>query len=159
MLPLSDLMPPMSLRRLTVGERALAEEVFGGGIDAAGVRLFAIPFWDRAFVAGGGLMVWPARAAPRDFTLATLETLAVFVHELTHVWQAQHGVWLPLAKLKAGDTAAAYAYDLEAGPGFGAMNIEQQAMVVEDAFRLSRGGQAPYPSRLYELASVNWRAA
>ena len=149
----------MSLRRLTPGERRIAGEVFGAGIDADRVRLFAIPVWDRAFVAGGGLMVWPARAAPRDFTLAALETLAVFVHELTHVWQAQHGVWLPLAKLKAGDTAAAYAYDLEAGPAFGDMNIEQQAMVVEDAFRLSRGGQAPYPPHLYAEASVNWRAA
>jgi hypothetical protein len=157
--PLSDLMPPMSLRRLTAGERALAQEIFGDGIDAARVRVFAVPVWDRAFVAGARLMIWPARAARRDFTLTPLETLAVFVHELTHVWQAQHGVWLPWAKLKAGDGAAAYAYDLEAGPPFPAMNIEQQAMVVEDAFRLSRGGQAPYPSRLYAQASVNWRAA
>jgi len=150
-------MPPLSLRRLTAGERAVAQEVFGGGLDAARVMVFAVPVWDRAFVAGGALMVWPARTARVDFSETALETLAVFVHELTHVWQAQHGVWLALAKIKAGDSAASYAYDLENGPGFAAMNIEQQAMVVEDTFRLSRGGHAPYPAHLYAEASVNWR--
>src|SRR5678815_3849744 len=106
-------MPPLSLRRLTAGERAVAQEVFGGGLDAARVMVFAVPVWDRAFVAGGALMVWPARTARVDFSETALETLAVFVHELTHVWQAQHGVWLALAKIKAGDSAASYAYDLE----------------------------------------------
>ncbi len=37
------------------------------------------------------------------------------------------------------------------------MNIQQQAMVVEDAFRLSRGGEAPHPAGLYAAASAHWR--
>ena len=152
-------MRPLSLRRLTTGERALAAEVFGSGLEAGRVRVFAIPIWDRAFVPGGWLMVWPATGAQADFSdpATPLETLAVFIHELTHVWQAQHGVFLPLAKLRAGDSDAAYAYDLEHGPGFADMNIEQQAMVVEDAFRLSRGGVAPHPQALYAAASAHWR--
>jgi len=154
-------MRPLSLRRLTEGERDLADEMFAGGIDAARVRIFAIPVWDRAFVAGSRLMVWPATGAATDFAdpATSLDDQATFVHELTHVWQAQHGVVLALAKIKAGDSWAAYAYDLERGPGFTAMNIEQQAMVVEDAFRLSRGGVAPHPADLYAAASVHWRAA
>lgn len=83
----------------------------------------------------------------------------MFVHELTHVWQAQRGVSLLIAKLRAGDSAAAYAYDLERGPGFAALNIEQQAVVVEDAFRLSRGGTAPHDARLYAEASRHWHQA
>ena len=154
-------MTPLSLRRLTEGERDLAAEVFGGGIDAARVWIFAIPVWDRAFVAGSRLMVWPVTAARADFAdpATPLDDQATFVHELTHVWQAQHGVWLPMAKIRAGDSAAAYAYDLDHGPRFAAMNIEQQAMVVEDAFRLSRGGVAPHPATLYAAASVHWRLA
>jgi hypothetical protein len=154
-------MTPLSLRRLTEGERELAAEMFGGGIDAGRVRMFAIPVWDRAFVAGSRLMVWPATWALADFSdpATSLDAQATFVHELTHVWQAQHGVLLALAKIKAGDSAAAYAYDLERGLGFTAMNIEQQAMVVEDAFRLSRGGVAPHPAGLYAAASAHWRLA
>ena len=158
---MNDLMPPMSLRRLTLGERVLAAEVFGDGIDAGRVRLFAIPVWDRAFVASGRLMVWPAAGARPDFAdpATPLDDQAVFVHELTHVWQAQNGIRLLLAKLRAGDRPASYAYDLAAGPGFARLNIEQQAMVVEDAFRLSRGGVAPHPAHLYAEAAVHWRGA
>lgn len=151
----------MSLRRFTPGEQALAAEVFGGGIDSARVWLFAIPVWDRAFTPGGRLMVWPVVSARRDFSdPATPRDLqATFVHEMTHVWQAQNGASLILGKIKAGDGAASYAYDLTHGPEFPAMNIEQQAMVVEDAFRLSRGGTAPHPADVYAAASVHWRRA
>jgi hypothetical protein len=156
-----DRMPPLSLRRLTEGERALAAEVFGTALQAARVRILALPLWSRAFVAGPGLMVWPARSAPRDFSAPStpLGVQAVFVHELTHVWQAQRGVVLLLAKLRAGDRAETYAYDLAAGPGFEAMNIEQQAMVVEHAFLAARGGQTPHPAADYAALSAHWRQA
>ena len=153
----ADRMKPLRFRRLTAGERALAVEVFGDGLDVARVRLFALPIWTRAFVAGPGLMVWPATSAPLDFTGEPLRRQAIFVHELTHVWQAQHGVSLILAKLRAGDAASSYAYDLTDDVAFGAMNIEQQAMVVEHAFLASRGGRAPHPERLYAEASAHWR--
>ncbi|HET6971370.1 MAG TPA: hypothetical protein VFH92_09610 [Phenylobacterium sp.] len=148
------------IRALTAGERGLAAEQFGAGLDAARVRILALPLWRRAFVAGPALMVWPAREARADFAAADvpLAEQAVFVHELTHVWQAQNGVNLFLAKIKAGDGAAAYAYDLTLGAGFPDMNIEQQAMVVEDAFRVSRGGAAPHPAELYASARRHWSA-
>ena len=62
---------------------------------------------------------------------------------------------LLLAKLRAGDSAASYAYDLTRGPEYPRLNIEQQAMVVEDAFRLSRGGAAPHPAAFYARASAH----
>jgi ribosomal protein S18 acetylase RimI-like enzyme len=64
---------------------------------------------------------------------------------------------LLLAKLKAGDSAAAYAYDLSVKPDFRRLNIEQQAMVVEHAFLASRGARAPHPAALYAQASSAWR--
>jgi hypothetical protein len=153
-------MRPPAWRRLTAGERALAAEQFGVGFDAGRVRLLALPLWGRAFVAGPALMVWPARSLRADFAgpAVPLADQAVFVHELVHVWQAQRGVNLLLAKIKAGDGAAAYAYDPASGLEFPQMNIEQQAMVVEDAFRLSRGGAAPHPAAFYAAQRRHWAA-
>lgn len=154
-----DRMKPLTVRRLTPGERGLAVEMFGQGLDAGRVRLLALPVWNRAFVAGPALMVWPAREALGDFSAAPLGLQAVFVHELTHVWQAQHGVGLLLSKIKAGDGAAAYAYDLAAGTDFTRLNIEQQAMVVQHAFESAHGLAAQHPHEVYAQASAGWRSA
>jgi hypothetical protein len=148
---------PFSLRRLTAFERGLAEETFGAALDASVVRILAIPLWRRAFVAGPRLIVWPAAALPADFAAAPLGLQASLVHELAHVWQAQNGVRLLPAKLKAGDSPRAYAYDLSKTPDFAALNIEQQAMVVEHAFLAAHGGPAPHPPQVYAALSAAWR--
>lgn len=152
-------MEPLSVRVLTPGERELAREMFGAALVVERVRLLALPLWRRAFVAGPRLMVWPAAEAHPDFGRAALEAQAVFVHELTHVWQAQRGVNLLWAKLRAGDSARAYAYDLAAGPGFERLNIEQQAMVVQHAFLARRGLAAPHPAEVYAEIAARWRGA
>ena len=154
-------MRPGRMRRLTSGERALAQETFGRGIIPERVRLFALPVWNRAFVASGRLIVWPAASARRDFAApdVPLGEQAVFVHELTHVWQAQNGVNLLLAKLRAGDRASTYAYDLGCGPAFEELNIEQQAMVVQHAFLLRRGGRAPFAPEAYAAVLPDWGRA
>eukprot|EP01036_Dinobryon_divergens_P011952 gene11952-16089_t len=74
-------------------EQALAHEVFGAGITPGRVRILSLPVWKRAFVAGPGLIVWPAAWVRADFSdpATPLHVQAVFVHELTHVWQAQNG--------------------------------------------------------------------
>ncbi|CAN5194604.1 hypothetical protein BH10PSE4_BH10PSE4_38700 [soil metagenome] len=139
------------LRRLTDGERALAEAVFGPALDSRRVRILVIPWWNRPFVAGGGLIVWPGRQRRADFTdpAVSVAERAVFIHELVHVWQAQHGLNLLFAKLRAGDGPAAYAYDLASQPLFVALNLEQQAMVVEDAFKRVHGQPAPHAAAAY----------
>lgn len=150
-------MRAMAWRPLSAGERGLAHEMFGPGLDAARVRLLALPVWPRAFVAGPRLILWPARHALADFAGAPLPVQASFVHELTHVWQAQRGVMLALAKLRAGDAAQAYAYDLADGRAFAELNIEQQASVVEHAFLASRGAATPFARHLYAQAASAWR--
>jgi hypothetical protein len=145
-------------RRLTPDERSLAEEMFGAALDTSRVRILAIPLWPRAFVAGSGLIVWPAADLPADFGQADLHLQSVFIHELTHVWQAQTGVRLLWAKLRAGDSQAAYAYDLSTEPDFAALNIEQQAMVVQHAFLASRGAPTPFSARLYAQIAGGWRS-
>jgi hypothetical protein len=144
-------MIPGAVRRLTEGETELAAGVFGRALDPARVRIAALPVWPRAFVAGPALVFWPARTALKDFSRAPLAFQAVLVHELVHVWQAQTGVNLLAAKLKAGDGPAAYRYDPATGTGFSGLNIEQQAMVVQHAFLASREGPAPHPAETYAI--------
>lgn len=155
-------MKPFTLRRLTPGETALACEVFGAGLDAARVRIFAQSVFPRPFTPGPSLIVYPTRLSRVDFSAGGLADQGAFVHELTHVWQAQRGVFLPVAKLKAGDSLASYAYDLETQT-FPQMNIEQQARLVEHDFVLSRqerlahGALPPFPRRLYDAQRHWWR--
>ena len=118
-----------------------------------------MPLWRRAFVAGPGLMVWPRSSLWPDFAdpATPLVAQGVFVHELTHVWQAQHGVQLLWAKLRAGDRLSAYVYNLEDGATFAQLNIEQQAMVVEHAFLASRGAEVPHSLERYAALRSAWR--
>ncbi|HEY3695761.1 hypothetical protein [Phenylobacterium sp.] len=154
-------MAALEIRRFTPAERGLARAQFGAALDPDRVRLLALPVWRRAFVPNGRLIVWPAAEALADFGAAgtPLAVQAGFVHELTHVWQAQTGVNMLAAKLRAGDGAHAYAYDLERGPGFGELNIEQQAMVVEHAFLASHGAAAPHRPEIYQAALPDWGRA
>lgn len=151
-----QLTPPLRWRGLTSGEWTICAEVFAGALDPGRVRLLSVPVWPRPFVPNGGLVVWPARSALADFSAAPIWLRSVLVHELVHVWQAQNGVFLPFAKLKAGDGRAAYAYDLQDGRDFSQLNIEQQAMVVQHAYLAAGGGAAPYASQAYARILEAW---
>jgi hypothetical protein len=141
------------VRALTEAEKALAREAFGAAIDLAPVRLIGWPF-RRAFVAGRWFgrdwIVWPQAQLVADFAVAPVRMQGVLIHELTHVWQAQQGVNLLFAKLKAGDTSASYAYRVEPTCRWDALNIEQQAMVMEHRFHCRRGRPTPGDRTFYD---------
>lgn len=153
---LAECMTPGAIRKLTDGEIGLARQVFGQSLQVDQIRIFAIPVWNRAFVTGARLIIWPAADALLDFSTAPIELRSVFIHEMTHVWQAQAGVNLILAKLRAGDDHGAYAYDLGAPCEFAGLNIEQQAMIVQHAYLASQGGQAPFELREYSAVLASW---
>ena len=143
------------IRGLTPGERRLAQEALGDAVDLETVRFFCTPWpFDRAFVPGRwfGLdwIAWPARQLPEDFATAPLRLQAVLVHELVHVWQAQTGVNLLAGKLKAGDRQESYRYIVSDDCRWIGLNIEQQAMMVEHRFRLSRGERTPGDHAFYQ---------
>src|SRR3712207_1470084 len=96
---MSERMRPLTTRRLTPGELALAEAEFGDALDPACVHVLCAPVPKlRPFVpgevlwSGRYLVVWPAREAWRDFSNLRPGQVARFLHELVHVWQAQNGV-------------------------------------------------------------------
>jgi hypothetical protein len=143
------------MRALTPGEEALAREAFGDGLRYDTIRLASSPWpFSRAFVPGRWFgrdwILWPRRSLPPDLSAASLRSQATFIHELTHVWQAQQGVSLLTGKLRAGDRPSAYAYPLGVDCTWDRLNIEQQAMIVEHRFALSRGLTVPADEAFYQ---------
>jgi len=92
------------------------------------------------------------------FASATIPMQALFVHEMTHVWQAQRGGrwYLPLIR----HPFCQYRYRLRPGKAFARYGIEQQAEIVADAYLLRRGANLPGkpPLNVYE-AMLPFRSA
>jgi hypothetical protein len=130
-------------RSLTEGEIALARSMFGDAIDYDRVRLVRgkwWPFQHKGIVMAptGNIHFHPDD--PRlvdDFSMAPLELQGLFVHELTHVWQAQTRgrFYLPLMR----HPFCRYAYDVVPGRPFGRYGLEQQAEIVRHAFLTKHG--------------------
>lgn len=143
------------IRALTDAERSLATGVFGDSLALDAIRFLPVPWpLDRAFVPGRWFgrdwIVWPKQTLPSDLNEAPLRLQALLIHELTHVWQAQQGVNLLTGKIRAGDRPASYQYPVGTDCDWGRLNIEQQAMVVEHRFRLSRGETTPADAVFYD---------
>jgi len=131
-------------RCLTPDERALAASIFGAAIDYDRVRVFRRKYWPlqpaRVTMApDGNLWFHPdADHYCTDFCASgSLMLQGHFIHEMTHVWQAQNkGRWyLPLRR----HPWCRYRYELVPGKPFGAYGIEQQAEIVRHAFLHRRG--------------------
>lgn len=132
-------------RSLTPGETALARSVFGGAIDYARVALsrtkwaffqprgvVMAPLGCIHFHPGGDL--WRA-----DFADAALIDQGLFIHEMTHIWQHQRGICLPLAR----HPFCRYRYSIKPGQPLLRYGVEQQAEIVRHAFLLRRGATVP----------------
>ena len=71
-----------------------------------------------------------------DYASAEWPLRALFVHELTHIWQHQRGLCLPLRR----HPFCTYAYTIVPGRPLEAYGIEQQAMIVQHGWwRLAHG--------------------
>lgn len=76
-----------------------------------------------------------------DFGAVPLQEQGLFIHEMTHIWQAQHkGRWyLPLAR----HPLCRYDYVLKPGLKLEQYGIEQQAEIVRHSFLIERGITIP----------------
>jgi len=129
-------------RPLTPAEIALTRSMFGDAIDTSRVtirRAKWFPFQprDTVMAPSGHLHFHPKTSLYRDdFCAADLSAQGLFIHEMTHVWQHQRGVWLPLAR----HPFCRYHYSLKPGWPLWRYGIEQQAEIVRHAFVLRQGG-------------------
>jgi hypothetical protein len=145
-------------RPLTPGERALAASLFGDAIDYEPVRLVRRAWWPlqpRNIVMAPcgnihfhrGSELWSD-----DFALEPLHAQGLFIHEMTHVWQAQlrGKYYLPLMR----HPFCKYRYTFEPGRPFERYGLEQQAEIVRHAFLRSKGYHLSAAPSLPKLASI-----
>ncbi len=144
----------MTARALTSDEVALARSMFGPAIDYARVLIIQRKW---AFFQPRGTVMAPRgniHFHPKgcrycdDFAHASADARGLFVHELTHVWQHQQGLFLPLRRLPF----AKYGYAIEPGKPFRRYGIEQQAEIVRHAFLMRLGWrlEGKPPRAIYE---------
>ena len=134
---------PSGGRPLTGGERAIAVQAFGPALDLDPVRLHCARWWPLqprqvAMAPDGHLWFHPEGDLWReDYAAAPLGHQALLVHELTHVWQHQKGLCLPLRR----HPFCRYRYTLVPGRPLERYGIEQQAMIVQHAWERTRRGE------------------
>lgn len=128
-------------RPLTEPERALAASVFGSAIDYSRVRIHNRKWWPfqakRVTMAPDGHIWFHPEGGLHcdDFCDRSLDAQGLFIHEMTHVWQHQKGIWLPLAR----HPFCRYDYSIKPGWPLSRYGIEQQAEIVRHAFLLREG--------------------
>jgi hypothetical protein len=143
----SERCPIGGQRPLTAGEIELVRLVFGDAIDPVPVRIWRrkwFPFQPAGTTMApcGNLHFHPHSANySDDFANASAALQGHFIHEMTHVWQAQkHGRWyLPLMR----HPFCRYGYTLKPGRPLTRYGLEQQAEIVRHAFLLRAGGVVP----------------
>ncbi len=134
-------------RLLSVGEVKLARSIFGTAIDYSQVKIrrrkWAFFQPKRVTMAPRGHIHFHPGGSVYcdDFASAPLHRQALFIHEMTHVWQTQtRGSWyLVLNRMPW----ASYDYALKPGWKLERYGIEQQARIVEHAFLLRNGFKLP----------------
>nr|WP_244958987.1 vgr related protein [Novosphingobium marinum] len=131
----------------------MVRSVFGTAIDCGPVRIkrrrwFPFQPRDTLMAPTGHIHFHPGTDLYcDDFADAPLPRQGLFLHEMTHVWQAQRkGRWyLPLMR----HPFCRYHYSLKPGWKLERYGIEQQAEIVRHAFLLRNGWKlagAPDPA-------------
>ena len=130
-------------RPLTSGEVQLARSVFGEAVDYQRTRIVQGKWWPFqpvgiAMAPTGNIHFHPRDPAYRDdFADAPLSLQGLFIHEMTHVLQAQQRgrYYLPLMR----HPFCRYSYQLVDGRPFGRYGLEQQAEIVRHRFLADHG--------------------
>jgi len=139
-------------RSLTSGEVAICRSLFGDAIDYSKVLLIKGKWWplqprNAAMAPSGNIYFHPVAGGwSEDFSREALGRQAFFIHEMTHVWQAQRGgpLYLPLMR----HPFCRYSYALRPRKRFGDYGLEQQAEIVRHRFLADRGVDVkPCPPR------------
>jgi len=127
----------------------LARSVFGDAIDYARVRLVKGKWWPfhprgAAMAPMGNIHFHPDRGGwSEDFSGEPVGRQGFFIHEMTHVWQAQKAgrFYLPLMR----HPFCRYRYAIRPGKPFHRYGLEQQAEIVTHRFLADHGAMLASP--------------
>lgn len=168
-------------RSLTPGETQLASSIFGGKINYTKVRIVLgswapVQAYDRPMTPDGNIYISSATGSHGSAYSSDYSKQAIlgqklvysqsdFIHEMTHVWQYQSGMWVKTDWVMQRDWRdSSYDYDFST---FGTIDfkkygIEQQAMITQDFYLLlhsatiyRNGGavQHPPPLQSYQVVT------
>ncbi|MGB3721246.1 MAG: vgr related protein [Pacificimonas sp.] len=128
-------------RAATPGERAMAASIFGTALDMDAMRFcrgkwyFLQPAW-ITMSPDGNIWLHPNSGLWRaDYSTGPLWLRGHIMHELTHVWQHQQGIFLPLRR----HPFCRYHYDYQPGKSFARYGLEQQAEIVRHGYLHKEG--------------------
>ncbi|WP_161497292.1 calcium-binding protein [Bradyrhizobium nitroreducens] len=141
----------------------MVTSMFGASIDVDAIKVTDqsfMPLQNTPMVPTGETLYWPHGMAFRpyseDFSTAPLVLQAEFMHEMTHVWQNQHGERtnsLFFDQLFQGQKL----YDLSAVSSdtpWSNLNLEQQGEVVKNLYLLQKGGSVSGTLSLQDYDNV-----
>lgn len=126
-------------RRIGAAELSEAQPIFRGAINYADFWIYK-GYWfalqpDNTAMAPDGNIYFPPPIYKDDFTM-TISGMALLLHEMTHVWQVQKGVWLIMQRLWEGGD---YEYVLDPNKKLQDYKIEEQGSIIEDYYLIKNG--------------------
>jgi type VI secretion system secreted protein VgrG len=136
-------LPKGKKRSLTPGEIAMAGTLFRDAIDYTKVKVHHSGWWvfagtQNTAVTPNGEMYYPVSTGyyRDDFSnTASDKDKALFMHEMTHVWQYQLGYSVKLKGLLVSSRgASAYRYTLTETSVLSDYNMEQQGEIISDYY-------------------------
>ncbi|MCY7376231.1 MAG: hypothetical protein LH472_09710 [Pyrinomonadaceae bacterium] len=137
-------------RDLTTGERRVARELYGSSINYSEVKIHDGKYFfgqpDNSGMTPNGEIYASSGAYHADYSVENASTQGFLVHEMGHVWQYQNSIlnviWSAiLEQIEHGlDYNKAYPYLLDANKTLTDYDIEQQASILEDYFRVVKRG-------------------
>lgn len=152
----------MNTRKLTAGEITLAKKIFKDSIDYSQVRIhndkyaFFQPSFSGMTPAGE---IYIADIYKNNYAAANSYLKSFFIHEMVHVWQYQLKILNPVTAAIGEsikyffDYDKAYMYTLESGKDILDYNIEQQAAIIEDYYRITYAKIKPFEGHMQNNTS------
>lgn len=129
---------PSGKRSLSASELLAARKVFVSGINYPPVSIERMASFTEFFAGNRAHTLGNTIDLPSKVYVVPEQYLSIIIHELVHVWQYQHGgmgyapsaVWAQIF----GD-GYDFAKALRQGKPWAKMNPEQQAQMIQEAFR------------------------
>lgn len=130
----------LAKRRIGAAELGEARPIFRNAINYADFWIYKGYYFDlqpeNTAMAPDGNIYFPPAIYQDDFTIR-VGAMALLLHEMTHVWQVQKGVWLKMRRLfwDRGD----YDYDLDPSKKLQDYKVEEQGAIIQDYYLIKNG--------------------
>jgi len=137
--------PKGKFRYLTAGEILLSRMIFGDSICYTRVRVYNrkwVPMQiNDVVITPNGNMYYPEGMFKEDFSAGgiAVEELHLFIHEMVHFWQRQHGFPV-IRKGIFSFNKSRYRYQLGGGKRLSDYEMEAQAELIADYLLLLKFG-------------------